>query len=408
MYMDPPTIEEALARWASSEKNVPKDAIFRLLCALRPFAPSLPKTADTLLHNQMVNTIPMGSPLIQVKSIAMKKFVAVEFKDKTNAVIPQKWMLKGGKKCAWPNAGDVDVLVRNEVPPGEDWNIYNVKVLCSSGAYKKCVQRAYFATTDVSSTEVEGVEGDMPMFPSTSESSKQLTCHGRDSGKQRTPRIVPRYEPYGNEISTQRESLENLMVLQKLEKVLFQLKENTRYLEALRADIHDMKNLMTNESNPSLMTSLPGPASTFEELHQLLDSPGIIDVLSQCETPILRETIRSMLKRIMGKNLASQFSLTGLGKGRSRTKASFKAHKAFHTIMVALKRCPNFMKVKELEISKEVQIILRGVCDWYGGRKERSGAKQQFPKKETGEVMMREALQGCGEETDTSVSSIVP
>ncbi|CAG0891455.1 unnamed protein product [Darwinula stevensoni] len=211
------------------------------------------------------------------------------------------------------------------------------------------------------------------------------------------------------------------MVLQTLEKVLFQLKENTRYLEALRADIHDMKNLMTSESNPSLMTSLPGPASTFEELHQLLDSPGIIDVLSQCETPILRETIRSMLKRIMGKNLASQFSLTGLGKGRSRTKASFKAHKAFHTIMVALKRCPNVMKVKELEISKEVQIILRGVCDWYGGRKERSGAKQQFmsllyyawmrnwlPKKETGEVMMREALQGCGEETDTSVSSIVP
>ena len=37
----------------------------------------------------------------------------------------------------------------------------------------------------------------------------------------------------------------------------------------------------------------------------------------------------------------------------------------------ALKSCPIFMNVGELEVSRDAQIVLRGVCDRHGGRKQR-------------------------------------
>lgn len=124
--------------------------------------------------------------------------------------------------------------------------------------------------------------------------------------------------------------------------------------------IETLSTLKGNPAKPNLTRSPPS-ATTLEELGQLAKSPSLVKELSALKGLSLRDTTRRMLHRIMKKNLALQFSYSGLGEKRQPSKHALKTHAIYQPITDALLACGYEDRI---EITRGVQDILRHAKNW--------------------------------------------
>lgn len=127
-----------------------------------------------------------------------------------------------------------------------------------------------------------------------------------------------------------------------MENIAAQINNNSQGIAEVKAAIRQNTRVLNTliehnkENQQSTKPIVPPAASTPDRLHCLLQSPGINEALLSCQGRTLNETVRRLIRRLMSRELAMQFSLTGPGVKRTPSKLCFKEHEVSNVIISKL------------------------------------------------------------------------
>ncbi|XP_018008526.1 uncharacterized protein LOC108666209 [Hyalella azteca] len=196
-------------------------------------------------------------------------------------------------------------------------------------------------------------------------------------------------EPYDGPATADRTAVEKLLssiekeqaaLGRQIKKTLAVGLENNTLLRELHEKVQQMKKKQPAQDFVEIPTE---PASTLQELADLLSNEGIIETLRRYEASTLKATLRAMLKRLMTRALAVTFSFTGLDGKRMRTKTSLKGHSVYQVLLGAIE-CTAFAGAPRQEVDRILKGVLKNVGDWENYRGIRKKKVEELQRQEAG------------------------
>ena len=165
----------------------------------------------------------------------------------------------------------------------------------------------------------------------------------------------------------------------RFNKIEVKLAKIENFLSEIHSDI--------KKQNSAVHDYIP-QACSDEELRGICkNSPQIVAELANLEAPQLQESVRKMLQRLMTKNLAQQFSFTGMGAKRAPIKIRFQEHPAKTIIYKALEKT-RFRDMRLADFDRALAQALRQVKDWGNGRSHKKRAREEeHVARESGEAL---------------------
>ncbi|XP_018013830.1 uncharacterized protein LOC108670851 [Hyalella azteca] len=287
----------------------------------------------------------------------MKDFIGVVFGDNSNSVVPKRWLTPGSsssetKSCFWPSK-NAHAKAKANAEPNSKWPTYNCRILTEASTFERCEKKMYTLTDGSTSADDEAAQPLIRPVPvlSFTPTSAPRKCIAQQCG------TFP--EEWMERIGSMIGELTN-----KIDRV----EKNQNKLER-----HVSKHIAMAESKSLGATeALPAPATSMTELDNMAKDPNLIQKLQPYIGCNSKMTTRRLLKRCMSRDLALQFSFTGLGERRTATKQAFGGH-LLCTRILGDAAALQMKDTREVLVS-HIQTALRGARDWDGGRKLRLDA----------------------------------
>lgn len=335
----------------------------------------------------------------------MPHYICVRFKvDGRIVVVHESWLV-GEAHCRWPQSGDIEEMVTIGIKPKSEWGVWEIDILGGDDDYETCSRRAYSTQQSWGShpkvQQAYAEEKDIAV-PAAVPNSQAISIPNRsllDLEKEATsPTTTTSSSTPSNPRKRKAPSDSELKsTLKRLEASISKINKN---LSGRLKDIEDkLKPILNDTSSSSLSYSsgnrsplitpsyspkyerhferydkndkhshavLP-PANTMEELDDWMENQDTYAVAKRVSNVQLRATVRTFMKCIMTKVLAKQFSWSGFGSKRLKTKTSFKDHKVFNYLIDVLHDTPHRL-CPQSEVADSIKKVLMGVGDWDGGR----------------------------------------
>nr|CAB3263265.1 uncharacterized protein LOC108949781 [Phallusia mammillata] len=257
----------------------------------------------------------------------MKKFVCLKFSNGSTDIVPRRWMV-GYSQCKWPpdSNADIKALAKIEVEPEEHWKEHSCVILCESNSYQKCEEKSY-TTAILSETSADEDFTPPPLVRTDSRSIYKQAAAENDNCIRKHKRKSP-----------QKVFLQSKHKKYQSDDLVYEIRSGYAFIGKQLHVLNEKLDRLwywnvTMSSISSTSTKLwkMEPACTEEELEENLKQSLNPKLLAQqVEVKCLRATFRNFLKVFMAKNLAMQFSWSGMGRSRQQVKRAFKKPPTLH------------------------------------------------------------------------------
>jgi len=315
----------------------------------------------------------------------MVRFYGVLFSnDRERDVVSGSWLEVpeiGAKTiCRYPDQLEhVEVLAKQHSTPEPSWGSFPCEVFSSAGTYKKCWKRLNEGISVETAEEREVPKEKRVFVPkrtvpyiskqgmsSVRSTEEELEVENTGPISKRTAghKQVTLLEPASSKQGRKNDSGDNCSLC---EEVKAEIKQVGIRVEKAISALEELKEAVMSMRPNDLLEDVLPPAATTEELNLFAQKQRMLNVLSMQETSQMSGTIKKMLKRMMTKNLAVQYSYTGLGKKRQLIKKKFQGSPAYYF----LHRARNLTRYRDAsidEIDKVIADVLRSARDWEGAR----------------------------------------
>ncbi|XP_039261221.1 uncharacterized protein LOC120337493 isoform X2 [Styela clava] len=339
----------------------------------------------------------------------MPHYICVRFQvDGRIVVVHESWLV-GEAHCRWPQSGNIEEMVKIGTKPKSEWGVWEIDILGGDDEYETCSRRAYSTQQSWGShtkvqTYPENKDIPIPPVPTPQNVSadRSLMETEKDTAST-TSRALLSHNPRKRKAPSDSELK---ATLKRLEQSISLINKN---LSGRLKDIEDKLKPILNDSSTTSFNSgnrsplitpsyspkydrnekherhchtVRSPANTMEELDEWLDAQDTYAVAKRVSNVQLRATVRTFMKCVMTKALAKQFSWSGFGSRRLKTKTSFRDHKVFNYLIDVLHDTPH-RRAPQSEVADSIKKVLMGVGDWDGGRTRKfasaAATSESFP-----------------------------
>ncbi|XP_077973123.1 uncharacterized protein LOC120337622 isoform X2 [Styela clava] len=334
----------------------------------------------------------------------MPHFICVRFQvDGRIVVVHESWLV-GEAHCRWPQSGNIEEMVKSATKPKSEWGVWETDILGGDDDYETCARRAYSTQQSWGLHHKVGGSGGGGYVPDkdliaaipvpTSLTPQPVQANIRNSHEvaRETPptTTTPTTTTTAKKRKAPNENAEVKATLDRLEESISTINKNIslrlKNIEDKLKPILQAELLSSGSKTPEFeeeeeqdeeeddaetrnLTVLSA-ATTLEQLNEWLDNQDTFAVSKKVTCTHLRATVRKFVKACMTKSVARQFSWTGFGSRRLKTKISFRDHKVFNYLLDVLHDTPH-RHASRAEIADSIKKVLTGVGDWDGGRTAR-------------------------------------
>lgn len=328
----------------------------------------------------------------------MPLYICVRIKVDGRIVVVHEGWLVGEAHCRWPQSGNIEEMVKIGTKPKSEWGVWEIDILGGDDDYETCARRAYSTQQSWGSHH----KAQAPTFntidkdalvPTITPLSTQQSISASFEPQQTSTTKQPAKEP---KISAARKrkmaaDAEVRKTLKRLEETITSINRNLNgRLQTIEDKLRPIIDIDEPIDEPPPRSPSPQyspkfdkvshvvlpPCDTMEELDDWLDNQDIYACAKRVTCPQLRATVRTFVRTAMTKTLAKQFSWSGLGIKRLKTKTCFKDHKVFNYLIDVLHETPH-RHATSSDIADSIKKVLVGVGDWDVKRSQRYGSS--FP-----------------------------
>ncbi|XP_018024667.1 uncharacterized protein LOC108680369 [Hyalella azteca] len=360
-----------------------------------------------------------------------KTFVGVYFNKNDWEIVPRIWLRQENSRLLtyWPDEGDVVTQAKACAPVQRSWQLYPVQqIVEASGDYyraerKMCLRhitqkeahekdfsarrvKNEFSIVsscgdDSSSTEIPpslasknfsgikiahddvnarpGLQVELPRSDcSPTRPKERLIGEEEMPSSSRSPApVMSPFSPVENDSAAQtsgpemsRTILQRLDVLESNQKII---RRNLERIISITASTNLLvKNPLVHNNIGGLHSSVRSfdPASTLDELDQLLEAHNIIERLRGEEFSTSTATLKAMIRKLVARSLLTKFSISEHDPLLPNSKICMRSHKIYDVLFEALERTIH-RGISRSNFDSDLQTILCHACNRSSNHKSR-------------------------------------